>query len=137
VYLIPSKNRLEMPNWPSSLGTISLHHFFLLFIFVAIFCFSPSNARNNSPSLLPSSLLLESQLDSNRSAVVNGERIFVPRQIPKMSRADKRRLILEQFRREGLLPPDKLFAIEWTMRAAKPNGRKQREQQQQQQQQKS
>lgn len=57
----------------------------------------------------------DSELDANRSIVVDGERVFVPRQIPKLSRANKRQMILEQFQKDGAVPPKQLFEAKWTM----------------------
>uniref|UniRef100_A0A1I7S9W0 YkuD domain-containing protein n=1 Tax=Bursaphelenchus xylophilus TaxID=6326 RepID=A0A1I7S9W0_BURXY len=58
------------------------------------------NLHGVSASRRPKIIIDESQLDVNRSIVVGGERIFVPKHLPKLSRAEKYALL----RKEGIDP---------------------------------
>ncbi|KAL3081872.1 hypothetical protein niasHT_037050 [Heterodera trifolii] len=74
----------------------------LPFVLVVVLSDVPSSSPSSSPQFAPS-------VAFHRS----GDRFFVPRQIPKMSRTKKRKLLLEKYKSEGIEPPREFYETDW------------------------
>ncbi|KAI3422412.1 hypothetical protein GPALN_012925 [Globodera pallida] len=113
-----------MPFFWLYLVQLVRHRFFLL-LFVPLLISgssTPSSPSPSSPSEFDSSVSEFAFTDSHRDVLFHdGERPFVPRRIPKLSRSAKRKLLVEQFKREGTEPPREFFETDWA------NGRKRKD----------